>query len=509
MGDGDPQPQGLDFSLGVEAADVTDGAILHGHVAGESALLVRRGDEFFFVGDTCTHYHGPLAAGLVVADTIRCPWHHACFSLRTGEALRAPALDPIPCWRAERRGSLIVAADRLEPARREKTAPPPGLGKVVVVGAGAAGLAAVQTLREEGYGGAIVLVGADDAAPYDRPNLSKDYLAGSAPEEWLPLRASHFYEDHRIELELRTRVKSIDTTKRSIRLENGARVDFDALLLATGAEPVRLNVPGADDPRLLYLRSLADSRAIIAAAATASRVVVVGASFIGLEVAASLRARGLEVHVVAPDAVPMQKTLGEDLGRFIRALHEQHGVVFHLGETVASIGEQAVVLSGGVSVPAELVVAGVGVRPALTLAEEAGLAIDRGVLVDEYLQTSAPGIFAAGDIARWPDRRTGERIRIEHWVTAQRQGQTAARNILGRRERFEAAPFFWSQHYDVVVNYVGHAPSWDRIEISGDIESLDCAVSYFRRDRKLAVATIFRDVDNLRAEVEFEEALGA
>ncbi|PWB79705.1 MAG: pyridine nucleotide-disulfide oxidoreductase [Methylocystaceae bacterium] len=509
MSEGKPEPEGLDFSLGVEIADVAEGEILQGHVRGESALLIRRGDEFFFIGDTCTHYHGPLAAGLVVADTIRCPWHHACFSLRSGEALRAPALDPVSCWRAERKGTLVIATEKLEPIAGAKIAPPPTLGKVVIVGGGAAGLAAAQTLRKEGYGGAIALVSADEAAPYDRPNLSKDYLAGSAPEDWLPLRAGRFYEDNRIELELRSRAESIDVEGRSLRLDNGARLGFDALLLATGAEPVRLTVPGADHPRVRYLRSLADSRAIIAAAAAASRVVVVGASFIGLEVAASMRARGLEVHVVAPDAVPMQKTLGEEFGRFIRATHEAHGVVFHLGETVASIDDQQVVLSGGGKISAELVVVGIGVRPALALAEGAGLAIDRGVLVDEYLETSAPGIFAAGDIARWPDRTTGERIRIEHWVTAQRQGQTAARNILGRRERFEAAPFFWSQHYDVIVNYVGHAPSWDRIEISGDIEAMDCAVSYFRRDRKLAVATIFRDLENLRAEVGFEEATGA
>lgn len=509
MSEDKPESPGPDFSLGVEAADVAEGGILQGHVRGEPALLIRRDGEFFVIGAACTHYHGPLGEGLVVADTIRCPWHHACFSLRTGEALRAPALDPAPCWRVEWKGTAIFAGEKLGAASSVKTAPPPALGRVVVVGGGAAGLAAAQTLRKEGYAGALAIVSADAAAPYDRPNLSKDYLAGAAPEDWLPLREDKFYEDSRIELELGSRVQTIDVADRSIRLENGAHLRYDALLLATGAEPVRLQVPGGDLPRVHYLRSLDDSRAIIAAAAKASRAVIVGASFIGLEVAASLRARGLEVHVVAPDAVPMQKILGEELGRFIRATHEKHGVIFHLGQSVASIDDQNVVLSGGGRLVAELVVVGIGVRPALALAEQAGLAVDRGVLVDEYLETSVPGIFAAGDIARWPDHTTGERIRIEHWVTAERQGQTAARNILGRKERFEAAPFFWSQHYDVVINYVGHAPSWDRIEISGDIDAMDCAVAYFRRDRKLAVATIFRDLDNLRAEVEFEESIGA
>jgi NADPH-dependent 2,4-dienoyl-CoA reductase/sulfur reductase-like enzyme len=258
-----------------------------------------------------------------------------------------------------------------------------------------------------------------------------------------------------------------------------------------------------------YLRSLADSRAIIAAATKAARVAVIGASFIGLEVAAALRERGLEVHVVAPDTVPMQKVLGEELGRLARAVHEAHGVVFHLGETVASIGARAVTLAGGAMIDADLVVVGVGVRPALELAERAGLAIDRGVLVDEFLETSAPGVFAAGDIARWPDRRAGDKIRIEHFVTAERQGQTAARNILGHRERFEAAPFFWSRHFDLVISYVGHASAWDRIEIDGSVESRDCALVYFCRDRKLAVATIGRDLESLRAEVELEESPGA
>jgi NADPH-dependent 2,4-dienoyl-CoA reductase/sulfur reductase-like enzyme/nitrite reductase/ring-hydroxylating ferredoxin subunit len=504
---GEPRSSVPDFSLGVEAEHLADGAMLRGEVSGESALLVRHGDEFFIVGDTCTHYHGPLAEGLVVGDTIRCPWHHACFSLRSGEALRAPAFDPIPCWRVERQGSRIVARERLSAPEPAPAAPPPALGKVVVIGGGAAGFAAAHRLREEGYAGGLIVVSADSAAPYDRPNLSKDYLAGSAPEDWLPLREPSYYEEHRIELELSSRAQSIDTERRIVRLENNARLGYDALLLATGAEPVRLQAPGADLPHVHYLRSLADSRAIIAAGERASRVVVVGASFIGLEVAASLRERGLETHVVAPDAVPMQKTLGEEIGRFVRAIHETHGVVFHLGATVVEIGEDHVVLSTGERLPAGLVVVGIGVRPALALAESAGLAVDRGVLVDEYLETSVPGIFAAGDIARWPDHRTGERIRIEHWVTAERQGQTAARNMLGRKERFEAAPFFWSRHYDAVIAYSGHASSWDHVEISGSVEAMDCRVVYFRGDRKLAVATISRDVDNLRAEACFEQAI--
>ncbi|MFI4931967.1 MAG: NAD(P)/FAD-dependent oxidoreductase, partial [Burkholderiales bacterium] len=252
------------------------------------------------------------------------------------------------------------------------------------------------------------------------------------------------------------------------------------------------------------LRSFDDSRGIATRAASARCALVIGSSFIGLEVAASLVSRGIEVHVVAPEDLPMQRVLGPELGRFVRHLHEAHGVVFHLGTMVKQVDGQAVMLADGTVVRADLIVAGVGVRPRLALAEQLGLAMDRGILVDEFLQTSVSGIFAAGDIARWPDARTGQRIRVEHWALAQRQGQVAALNMLGRTQPFRGVPFFWSQHYDVAIQYVGHAQQWDQIHIEGSPDARDCRVRYALTGKTLAVVTIGRDRDSLRAEHAME-----
>jgi NADPH-dependent 2,4-dienoyl-CoA reductase/sulfur reductase-like enzyme/nitrite reductase/ring-hydroxylating ferredoxin subunit len=493
---------GPDLEAGVdEAALAPDGTLL-GHAGGEAVLLVRRGGDVLAVGATCTHYGGPLAEGVVVGDTVRCPWHHACFDLRTGTPVRGPALNPLACFDVARGGGRIRVGARKPEA--VPSAPAAAPRSIVIVGAGAAGDSAAATLRREGYAGDIRVFGADGAPPVDRPNLSKDYLAGTAPEEWLPLRGETFFEEQRIELALGTRVARLDVARRRLELEGGRDVAWDALLLATGAEPVRLDVPGAGAPHVLTLRTLGDSRAIIERAKGAKRAVVVGASFIGMEAAASLRARGLEVDVVAPDALPFVRALGPEVGAFLKALHEEHGVRFHLGQTVAAVEGGHVRLSGGDRIVADLVVVGIGVRPALGLAEGAGLAIDRGVVVDEQLQTSAPGVFAAGDIARYPYGAAGERVRIEHWAVAQRMGRVAALNMMGRRTPFTSAPFFWSVHYDVQLNYVGHAESWDHADVHGGLAARDATIAYRRGGKTLAVATIGRDRVSLDAELALE-----
>lgn len=496
---------------GIAASALNDGDKVLGHAFGDPVLLARVGECFLAIGATCSHYGGPLAEGLVVGDTVRCPWHHACFSLRTGEAVAAPALSPVPCYEVERRGDKIVVTQKIE---RDPLAPSrdstvraasgaPAPRNVVIIGAGAAGAGAAEMLRRSGYGDRITLIDRDVDAPYDRPNLSKDYLAGNAPEEWIPLRPPGFYEQHRIEI-VRDTATRIDVENKRVFLDANDALPYDALLLATGAEPVVLPIDGANKPNVRYLRSLADSRAIIAAAGQAKRAVVIGASFIGLEVAASLRARKLEVDVVAPEALPLQRILGDDLGRFIQSVHEEHGVRFHLSHKPQRIEDDAVILDDGTRLAADLVVIGVGVRPRLALAESARLTLDRGIVVDEYLATSAPNVYAAGDIARWPDPHTGERIRVEHWVVAERMGQTAARNILGARERFDDVPFFWSAHYDTSINYVGHAERWSHTPVDGSAAARDVAVRYERDGKLLALATIFRDDESLRVEAEME-----
>ncbi len=494
-------PTGPDFSQGVSLSDLVIDTPLPGQVDGQSVILVRHAQGISAVSAVCTHYSGPLAEGLVVGGTIRCPWHHACFDLRTGAAIGAPALNSLACWEVEQSGGRVVVR-RQASAPPRPAAPAGAPASVVIIGAGAAGESAAQTLRNEGYAGPVTLVGTDPSVPVDRPNLSKDYLAGNAPEDWIPLRPREWYAEQQIELRTGTTVERVDAAQRSVKLTDGSTLEYGALLLATGADPIRLPIPGGE--RALVLRTLADSRAIIDRAKGGGRVVILGASFIGLEAAAALRTRGLEVHVAAPEARPLERILGPEVGDFIRRLHEEHGVVFHLGGSAQSIAEGSVTLSNGEVLPADFVVAGVGVRPAVALAEKAGLTLDRGVVVNQFLETSVAGIWAAGDVARYPDPRFGGSIRIEHWALAQRQGRTAARNILGRREAFTTVPFFWSQHYDISLNYVGHAEKWDGIEIQGSLDSHDATVIYRLAGKVQAVVTLWRDRVSLEAEAALE-----
>ncbi|HTZ32767.1 MAG TPA: FAD-dependent oxidoreductase [Methylomirabilota bacterium] len=500
-----------DLSQGVSADRLANGQMLQGKVAEEDVLLVRQDDQFFAVGANCTHYHANLAEGSIVGDEVRCPLHHACFNLRTGMARCAPAFDAIPRWRVERVAETVFVREKLPSlAQYPETGspkPPHSPSSVVIVGGGAAGLAAADMLRRKGYAGPLAMISADDSAPYDRPNVSKDYIQQPIPDEWMNLRLPDFYKEQGIDLILNSRVSSIDVRRKQLQLLDGKTREYDALLLATGADVIKLAIPGANDSDVFYVRTWSDARALFQKAGSAKRVAVVGASFIGLEVASALRSRGLEVHVVAPEAQPFERTLGAEVGGFFRALHESQGVNFHLGRTVSRRDGTLVTLSDGSEFHADFLVLGVGVRPALALAEAAGLKIDRGVLVNQYLETSVAGIYAAGDIARWPDPHTGQQIRVEHWVVAERQGQIAARNILGHQEPFDFVPFFWTAQFGVTLKYVGHAERWDSIEIQGSLDAHDCAILYKQSGKTLAVATIGRDGQSLESEAALEASL--
>lgn len=514
---------GPDLEAGVDASSLAPGQMIAGHAFGEPVLLVHAQVNWFAVGAKCTHYSAPLDQGLLVGETLRCPWHHACFELHNGAASHAPALNDLPSYDVVvennrvrvlrkrdhgqlKKRSLTTRGSRLPERVIFEANPVKGPECVVIIGAGAAGNACAEMLRREAYRGPITMIDPDRDAPYDRPNLSKDFLAGNAPEEWLPLHPRDFYEAQHIEILPGVEVVSVDPKTQTIQLSDGSSKQYGCLLIATGATPIRLSIPGAE--RILYMRTLRDCRAIIERAKPGQKAVVVGASFIGLEVAASLRTRGLKVDVVAPEPLPLERVLGKELGKLIKKVHEDKGVTFHLGHSVSAIHDGSVELDDWSRIDADIVIAGIGVRPNVKVGEDAGLTIDNGIAVNEFLETSVKGVFAAGDVARYPDAYSEQRIRVEHWVVAERQGQVVARNMLGHRDRFDDIPFFWSAHYDVVqIGYTGHVDRWDSTVVDGNIEKLDCAVSYLAGGKRRAMATINRDRQNLETELELARAL--
>lgn len=497
---------GPDLTQGVPLSKLEEGVPLVGTVEDEAVVVVKKNERLFAIGARCTHYGGRLEKGLVVDDTIRCPLHHAVFDLHSGRAIGAPAFDSVGCYPVEIDGFHF----RVLP-KQPSTSPEPveaGPESVVIVGAGAAAAAATETLRQEGYTGPIAMIGAERSGPVDRPNLSKDYLAGQAPEEWIPLGGDEHWEQLDTELIAGDPVVDIDRAGRTVRTESGRTLDYDRLLYATGAQPIVPPIGGLDSTDYHTLRSLDDVRAIIDAAEQGQNALVVGASFIGLEVAASLRTRGLEVTVAAPESVPLATSFGDELGNFVQSIHEEEGVQFELGAKVENLDGDAGIarLTNSSEVEFDFLVLGVGVKPRTELAEKAGLEVDDGVVVDQTLTTSDDHIFAAGDAARYPNPITGTPTRIEHWVVAQRQAQTAARNMLaGDGEAHCDIPFFWSRHFDVTIRYVGHAPHFDEVVIDGSIADCDAAVGYLQDGEVCAVATVGRSVDGLRAEWAFED----
>jgi NADPH-dependent 2,4-dienoyl-CoA reductase/sulfur reductase-like enzyme/nitrite reductase/ring-hydroxylating ferredoxin subunit len=477
--------------------------------AGETpVLLAKVNGKVFALGAYCTHYGAPLVEGALNGERIICPLHHACFKVTTGDLLEPPAMDALPSFDVRvADGRILVKipdepSDRRTPemSKRDETADP---RKFIILGGGAAGYAAAQTLREDGFRGRILMITRENRLPYDRPNLSKDYLHGHAQPEWMPLRGDEFYDECDIETLRGRDVISVDVSSKKISFRDGEPITYDALLVATGGTARQLEIPGVEWANVKTLRSFDDADSIInlateAQAKGSTRASIIGASFIGMEAAYSLTERGFAVTVIAPEAVPFERILGPEVGAMFQQLHENRGVRFKLGANVVQfLGKdraQAILLNNGENVETDLIVMGVGVRPATDFLQGIQLHKDGGVITDQYLQFG-DGIYAAGDIARFPDQRTGESTRIEHWRTAEQQGRIAAHNMAGKQTVYDSVPFFWTEQYGVSLRYVGHVQQWDEVIIEGNIADHDFIACYVKNGRILAAAGCGRDRD--------------
>ncbi|MGZ3792827.1 MAG: FAD-dependent oxidoreductase [Bdellovibrio sp.] len=497
------QTQGPDFSKGISVDTLKNGGSLLGHVGNEPVLLVKQEGEYFAVGAVCTHYNGPLQQGIIEGETIHCPWHHSCFDLRTGEVVKAPALNPIAAWNIEVHDERVFVTDKKNIVLHSR------LGtekkRFVIIGAGAAGTSAAVMLRRHGFLGSIHLVEEGKDLPYDRPNLSKDFLSGNAPESWVPLYPLKFYNENKINLELNCKAEKIDSYRHHILLSNGKTLPYDRCLLSTGGYPRKPAIAGIDKPHVYVLRTLTDCRRLIARTSWAFRAVIIGSGFIAMEAAAALRMRNIEVSVVAPDELPLIKVLGVHVASYLKKIHEKHGVKFYGGHTVKEIRDRSVLLDDNQKIDCDFILVGAGIELNTELAAGAGCNISDGITVDEFLETTVPDIFAAGDIANWPDLRSQRPIRVEHWEVAERQGQIAALNMLGDRVKFEDVPFFWTKQYDMRLRYVGYSDCFDRMDVMGDMNKDNFAVAFYEDQRVAALLTVGRDKENLLVEQALKE----
>ena len=491
---------GPDFTAGVALASIPADGVLLGHVGATAVLLALVDRRPHAVSASCTHYGGPLGEGLRVGDEIRCPWHHACFSLRSGKAVRAPAFAPLDCWKVKVEGDRVFVRGEQVAAEAEAGPVASALQDVLIIGGGAAGFACAQRLRERGFAGRITMLSEDSAPPVDRPNLSKDYLAGSAPAEWIPLKPPAYYREHGIDLHLDCAVTALDLRQRAVTTRDGGHFRYDALLLATGAEATRIPLPRFDSANVFTLHSLADADALLRGIADASTIAVIGSGFIGMEAASALRARGLAVDVVTPEALPLERILGTPLAQHLLDLHQSHGVQFHLQTQAEHFDGDHLRLANGDTLAVDALLVGIGVRPRIQLADAAGLRIQNGIVVDDRLRTAVAGVYAAGDVARYP--HGGGMARVEHWVHAQRQGQCVADNMLGLDRAFTEPPFFWTHHYGTDLRYLGHGTGWNRVEMDGNPAANDCLARYYRDDVLVAAATIGRDRDLLALQAQ-------
>ncbi|CAB3695416.1 FAD-dependent oxidoreductase [Paraburkholderia rhynchosiae] len=464
----------------------------------EKILLVRDGDTVRAYSADCPHAGGPLEQGALCHGRIICPWHKGTFDVSTGNVLEPPPLVPLERYTVIVDGDdVMVTPDKLpgetEPARTQEP-------HFAVIGAGAAGAAACAALRESGFTGHITLIGDEPHAPYDRTSLSKFVpSAEMAPADVPPLLAPEWFEQHGVE-RIVAKVARLDVPKRTIHFETGGELTYDTALLATGSVPKVPPIPGCELGGVYVLRHLDDAAAIVDALgeeAAATEVAILGSSFIGLETAAALRKRGVQVTVISPDKVPFAKQFGERVGAMFRELHERNGVKFHLQAKVVSLeGEEGnvheVMLESGEHIAADVVLLGTGVAPATGFVEGLPLQKDGGVIVNAGMQ-AAPGLYAAGDIAVFPLYEDQEPLRIEHWRVAQQHARIAAENMCGARNRYSGVPFFWTYHFGKNFEYLGHASEWDDLVVDGDLDRHEFVALYVKDDKVVAVLACERD----------------
>lgn len=476
--------------------ELNDGELRQVRVGNTPVLLARSGDDYYALGAFCSHSGAPLAQGLMHKRRIVCPWHMASFDAATGHQCEPPGLDGLTQYPLMIEGGAITV-EVPEGSSPHQTAPMVAYDAnaddrtFAIIGAGIAGQAAAEMLRQEGFQGRIVMITAEPEMPYKRTALSKNYLQGDAGDAPPPLRPATFFEEYGIEVWRDRTVTAVKPDEHSLIFDDGDVLAYGQLLVATGGTARQLDVPGADLDNVLTLHKAVDAAQILTSAQDAKTAVVVGSSFIGMETAASLTQAGLSVTVVSPEAIPFEKTFGTDVGRRLQTLHEKNGVQFHLNcKATQFIGNDAVetvVLDNGDRLAADLVIIGIGIEPATDSLQAMKLhSSDRSVVVDAYLQ-AAEGVYAAGDVARYPDPRSGSDVRIEHWRLAAQHGRIAARNMLGQAIPFKGVPFFWTKQFSLNLHYVGHAESWDDVIIHGDLEDGEFLAFYVESNQILAV----------------------
>ncbi|MEH2287834.1 FAD-dependent oxidoreductase [Nostoc sp.] len=484
--------------------DLNDGEMRQVSVGETEVLLSRIDGKYYAVGAHCTHYKAPLAEGVLSGHHVVCPWHNAYYDVTTGDQQEPPGLDSLACYEVRIEGENVIVSvpeetNGLRSPAMAQFDPNVDGRTFVILGAGAAGVHAAETLRVAGYQGRIVMITQDNKLPYDRTKLTKDYFIGKTSAEEMPLRSPDFFKEHAIEVLLNKRVEQVQTKNKAIAFSDGDSLTYDALLVATGGKPRQLDIPGADLQNIFTLRSFSDTDRILTTSKQKAQAVVIGSSFIGMETAAGLSQQGLEVTVVSPDSVPFKKILGEEIGKLFQQVHEENGVTFKFERKAVqfegSDKVEAVILDNGDRLKADIVIVGVGVQPATDFLQGIDLhPKDSSVVVDEYLR-AADGIYAAGDIARYPDWRTNESIRVEHWRVAAQQGRIAAQNMTGKAVKFRGLPLFWTMQFDFPLRYIGHAESWDEIIVDGDLQKQEFIAFYLKNNQVLAVATSHQDTE--------------